>query len=34
MTSPLITFDKVWKTYGQGEARVDALAGVDLRSDR
>lgn len=31
MTSPLITFDKVWKTYGQGEARVDALAGVDMQ---
>ncbi|WP_315923712.1 ABC transporter ATP-binding protein [Mesorhizobium sp. SP-1A] len=28
--SALITFDKVWKTYGQGEARVHALAGVDL----
>jgi putative ABC transport system ATP-binding protein len=27
---PLITFDKVWKTYGQGEAAVHALAGVDL----
>jgi len=26
----LITFDKVWKTYGQGEAKVHALAGVDL----
>ena len=26
----LITFDKVWKSYGQGEARVHALAGVDL----
>ncbi|BCG79836.1 ABC transporter ATP-binding protein [Mesorhizobium sp. 113-3-3] len=28
--APLITFDKVWKSYGQGEARVHALAGVDL----
>ena len=28
--STLIAFDKVWKTYGQGEARVHALAGVDL----
>jgi putative ABC transport system ATP-binding protein len=28
--APLITFDRVWKTYGQGEARVHALAGVDL----
>ncbi|MGE0499321.1 MAG: ABC transporter ATP-binding protein [Rhizobiaceae bacterium] len=31
MTAPaLITFEKVWKTYGDGEARVHALAGVDL----
>jgi putative ABC transport system ATP-binding protein len=28
--SLLITFDKVWKSYGEGEARVHALAGVDL----
>jgi len=28
--APLITFDKVWKSYGHGEARVHALAGVDL----
>ena len=28
--STLITFDKVWKTYGHGEAKVHALAGVDL----
>ncbi|WP_425350371.1 ABC transporter ATP-binding protein [Mesorhizobium temperatum] len=28
--SLLITFDKVWKSYGQGEATVHALAGVDL----
>ena len=27
---PLITFDDVWKTYGAGETRVDALAGVDM----
>ena len=27
---PLLAFDKVWKSYGQGEAQVDALAGVDL----
>jgi putative ABC transport system ATP-binding protein len=27
---PLLTFEKVWKSYGSGEARVDALAGVDL----
>ncbi|MER9664007.1 ABC transporter ATP-binding protein [Mesorhizobium sp. M0159] len=26
----LIGFNKVWKSYGQGEARVHALAGVDL----
>lgn len=26
----LITFDKVWKSYGEGEAQVHALAGVDL----
>ncbi|MER8707182.1 ABC transporter ATP-binding protein [Mesorhizobium sp. M0018] len=26
----LIGFDKVWKSYGRGEARVHALAGVDL----
>ncbi|MFD1982813.1 ABC transporter ATP-binding protein [Mesorhizobium newzealandense] len=26
----LITFDKVWKSYGQGEAKVHALAGVGL----
>ena len=26
----LITFEKVWKTYGRGEASVHALAGVDL----
>ncbi|WP_430678660.1 ABC transporter ATP-binding protein [Mesorhizobium album] len=31
MPAPLlITFDKVWKSYGEGEARVHALAGVDL----
>ena len=28
--APLIRFDDVWKTYGHGEARVRALAGVDL----
>jgi putative ABC transport system ATP-binding protein len=27
---PLLAFRDVWKTYGEGEARVDALAGVDL----
>ena len=30
----LIRFDKVWKTYGKGEAQVHALAGVDLSIDR
>jgi putative ABC transport system ATP-binding protein len=30
VASPLITFNKVWKSYGEGEARVNALAGVDL----
>jgi putative ABC transport system ATP-binding protein len=28
--APLISFDRVWKTYGTGEAQVNALAGVDL----
>ena len=27
---PLITFDRVWKTYGTGEAQLHALAGIDL----
>ncbi|MEO3385557.1 ABC transporter ATP-binding protein [Mesorhizobium sp. CAU 1741] len=27
---PLLSFDGVWKTYGAGETRVNALAGVDL----
>ena len=31
---PLITFDKVWKTYGKGEAKVHALAGIDLSINR
>jgi hypothetical protein len=30
----LIRFEKVWKTYGKGEARVNALAGVDLEIAR
>ncbi|MDG4880015.1 ABC transporter ATP-binding protein [Mesorhizobium sp. WSM4884] len=35
MPAPLlITFDKVWKSYGSGEARVHALAGVDLEIRR
>ena len=32
--STLLSFDKVWKTYGEGEARVNALAGVSLSIDR
>ncbi|WP_019171566.1 ABC transporter ATP-binding protein [Pseudaminobacter salicylatoxidans] len=31
---PLITFGKVRKSYGEGEARVHALAGVDLTIQR
>ena len=31
---PLITFDNIWKTYGKGEAKVHALAGIDLSIDR
>lgn len=31
---PLISFQKVWKTYGRGEAKVHALAGVDLTIGR
>ena len=34
MAHPLVRFDQVWKTYGSGEARVDALAGVDLTIGR
>ena len=34
MADPLIRFDKVWKTYGEGEARVHALAGVDMDIER
>lgn len=30
----LLAFEKVWKTYGSGEARVNALAGVDLTINR
>ena len=30
----LLSFDKVWKTYGEGEARVNALAGVSLAIGR
>jgi putative ABC transport system ATP-binding protein len=31
---PLITFGKVWKTYGRGETKVHALAGIDLSIER
>jgi putative ABC transport system ATP-binding protein len=31
---PLIRFDQVWKTYGEGEAQVHALAGVDMAIGR
>lgn len=34
MTAPLLSFSDVWKTYGQGEAMVKALAGVDLEIAR
>jgi putative ABC transport system ATP-binding protein len=34
MAPPLLTFTDVWKTYGQGEAAVNALAGVDLSIER
>lgn len=33
-TEPLVAFDKVWKTYGDGEAKVHALAGIDLAIGR
>ena len=28
--TPFIQLENVWKTYGEGEARVDALAGINL----
>ncbi len=31
---PLIRFDDVWKTYGKGEAKVHALAGVSFSIER
>lgn len=34
MTAPLLSFSDVWKTYGRGEATVNALAGVDLEIER
>jgi putative ABC transport system ATP-binding protein len=30
LASPLLSFQNVWKTYGRGEAKVHALANVDL----
>ncbi|MFZ1680709.1 MAG: ABC transporter ATP-binding protein [Rhizobiaceae bacterium] len=30
MSEPLVAFEKVWKSYGEGEARINALAGVDM----
>jgi putative ABC transport system ATP-binding protein len=30
LATPLLAFQDVWKTYGRGEAKVHALAGVDL----
>ena len=34
MNQPLIEFDKIWKIYGDGPSRVNALAGVDLSIQR
>jgi putative ABC transport system ATP-binding protein len=34
MTAPLLSFSDIWKTYGRGEATVNALAGVDLEIER
>ena len=34
MSHALIRFERVWKSYGTGEARVNALAGVDLAVER
>ena len=31
---PLLTFRDIWKTYGDGETRVNALAGVNLAIDQ
>ncbi|MGL4490411.1 MAG: ABC transporter ATP-binding protein, partial [Rhizobiaceae bacterium] len=30
MTEPFIAFKDMWKSYGEGEAQVNALAGVNL----
>ena len=32
--TPMLAFENVWKTYGSGEAEVNALAGVDLTIER
>jgi putative ABC transport system ATP-binding protein len=32
--SPLLSFENLWKIYGEGETRVNALAGVSLSIDR
>ena len=34
MMAPLLSLSTVWKTYGHGEATVNALAGVDLEIER
>ena len=34
MAAALLGFETVWKSYGQGEAKVHALAGVDLTIKR
>jgi putative ABC transport system ATP-binding protein len=33
MGAPFIAFNDLWKSYGHGEARVDALCGVNLSID-
>ena len=30
MATPFITFDNLWKSYGEGEAQVNALSGITL----
>ncbi len=34
MPAPFIAFTDLWKSYGEGEARVNALAGVNLTINR
>jgi putative ABC transport system ATP-binding protein len=34
MSAPFIAFTDLWKSYGEGEARVNALSGVDLAINR